>query len=213
MGRRAGLIIGVVLLVVGAGGVAGWRWWHQRPPFGPEALSASATLQIVDQATADAALAPVNAQVATDDGDQILLGRVTWTPPARPYRDSSFRIVLLDKRRHLLPGFIAATAPNPEDVGTGLDGSLDVAQQRYPWLEGAGAREIDGTYWSAGSVVFVSSADASPVTFQTVLHRSREGTPATQAVATAPLAAEDMLVALICVGPDGQVYWAQRLLN
>jgi hypothetical protein len=200
------------MLLVAAGGVAGRRWWHDRPPYAPDALSATATLRIVDQATADAAMRPVSAETA-GDGDQIFLGRVTWTRPPHAEKGGSFRIVLLDKRSHLMPGFIAATSPRPDDVGTGSDGSLDIAQQRYRWLRGAGTREINGSFWSSGSAIVVSSVDASPVTFQTVLHPERPGTPPEQMVASAPAAVEDLLVALISVGPDGQVYWAHRLLN
>ena len=211
MRRRTALILGVVILLAGIGGVVAVRWWQGRPPYAPEALHAQATLQLVDQATADAALAPVTAEQA-GAGDQIFLGRVTWTVPPDPQRDESLRIVLLDKRSHLLPGFLAVTAARPDDVGTGTDGALDSAQQRYPWLRGAGTREAGGSSWSAGSAIF-SSVGASPVTFQTVLRPERPGTPPEQRVATGPATVGDLLVALISVGPDGQVHWAQRLLN
>ncbi len=120
---------------------------------------------------------------------------------------------MLDKRSHLMPGFIAATSARPDDIASGMDGSLDIAQKRYPWLRGVGTREINGSSWSTGCAITVSSVDASPVTFQTVLHTARPHTPPEQMVATAPAAAQDLLVALISVGASGQVYWAQRLLN
>jgi hypothetical protein len=194
MRRRAGLILGVVLLLAGTAGIAGWRWWDGRAPYGPEALNAAATLRLVDQATADAALAPVNAEVATDPGDQILLGNVTWTTPPGSPPDTSLRIVVVDKRSHLLPGFLAVTSPHPQNLATGMDGSLDRARERYPWLAGTATNESSGSIVTAGM-------DTSPVTFQTVLH------------ASAPATTQDMLVALICVAPDGRVHWAQRLLN
>ncbi|MEV0901094.1 hypothetical protein [Actinoplanes sp. NPDC049802] len=209
MRGRAGLILGIALLLAAVGGVAGLRRWQNRPPYGPEALGARATLELVDQATANAALAPVDAEFANDEGDQILLGRVTWTRPPEARDGTSLRIVLLDKRRHLMPGFIAVASADPDHVNTGSDGALITAEERYPWLRGAGMGSTGG----AGTAVTVSSMDASPVTFQTVLHAVETGTPAEQMVATAPVAVPDLLVALICVGPDGQVYWAQRLLN
>ncbi|MEN3614770.1 hypothetical protein AAH979_35200 [Plantactinospora sp. ZYX-F-223] len=137
MRQRAGLIIGVVLLLVGIGGLAGWRWWRNVPPYGPEVLAATATLSLVDQATADAAFSPHTVEQA-GDGDQILLGRVAWKRPPDPQVDGSFRIVVLDKRTRRVPGFINVTSARPDDVGAGWDGALDRAEERYPWLRGIG---------------------------------------------------------------------------
>ena len=80
MRRRAALIRGLVVLLVGVAGVAGWRWWDDRPPYGPEALAARATLRLVDPATADAAFAPADG-VRAGTGDQLVLGQVSWNPP------------------------------------------------------------------------------------------------------------------------------------
>ncbi|MEU4164853.1 hypothetical protein [Actinoplanes sp. NPDC026670] len=204
MRHRVGLVVGVVVLLAGVAVIAGWRWWAGRAPYGPEALRASARLQLVDQATADAALAPENTQATTGDSDQILLGSVTWTVPPAP-EDTTLRIVLADKRRQLLPGFLAVKSSDQPNVFTGMDGSLDRARQRYDWLPGEAS-------WSGGSII-TSSVQASPVTFQTVLHAERPETAGGPQVATAPVTTEDMLVALICVGGDGRVHWAQRLLN
>jgi hypothetical protein len=213
MKRRKGLVLGVAILLTGTAGLFGWRWWHHLPQYGPDALSAQATLQIVDQATADEALKPSNA-IAARGGDQIFLGRVTWIRPPNPQEGSSFRIVLLDKRSHLMPGIIAVTSARADQVNAGSDGSLDIAQKRYPWLRGVGMRKINGSLWSSCCAVSVWTADASPVTFQTVLHAAPlPGTPPEQTAPTAPAAVEDLLIALISVGPDGQVYWAQRLLH
>jgi hypothetical protein len=212
MRHRAGLIIGVVMLLVAAGGIVGRRWWHNRAPYGPETLGATATLRLVDQATADAAMSPVNAEHASA-GDQIFLGRVAWVRPPDTTADGSFRVVILDKRTRRMPGFISVTSARPADVGAGSDEALDVAEQRYSWLRGIGPREINGSFRTAGDAITVSSVDASPVTFVIVLHPTRPGTLPEHAVATAPVAVSDLLVALINVGPHGHVYWVQRLLN
>ncbi|WP_164842396.1 hypothetical protein [Actinoplanes solisilvae] len=37
------------------------------------------------------------------------LGRVTWSRPPDPQEGNTFRIVPLDTRSHLKPGFIAVT--------------------------------------------------------------------------------------------------------
>ncbi|WP_212992225.1 hypothetical protein [Actinoplanes auranticolor] len=69
------------------------------------------------------------------------------------------------------------TLPRPDDVGAGSDGALDVAEERYSWLQGIGARQINGSFWTLGDAITVSSVDASPVTFVTALHPARPGTP------------------------------------
>lgn len=191
MRSRAGLILGVVLVLATIGGVAGWRWWQGRAPYGPSVLAARGTLEFTDQETANAALVPVNAMHAEGADDRIVLGRVSWTRPPQPQKDGSLRIVLMDRRTGDLPNFISVTAAQPDRVFTGMDSALEIARSRYPWLG-------DGDIWS-GSVVTVSSLDVSPVTFQTVWR--------------SPIELENLLVAVICVGPDGQVYWAQRLVN
>ncbi|REF95853.1 hypothetical protein DFJ67_1816 [Asanoa ferruginea] len=76
------MIIGVVMLLVAVAGVTGWRWWHNRPPYPPEVLMATASLSLVDQATADAAFNPQAMQQA-GAGDQIFLGRVAWAAPPK----------------------------------------------------------------------------------------------------------------------------------
>jgi hypothetical protein len=213
MKRRASVILGVLLLLLGLGGSVGWRWWNNRAPYGPEVFRAEATLNLADQATADAVLERGNAYVA-EEGDQIFLGRVSWDRPAQPQPGNSFRIVVLDKRSHAMPGMITVSSGRPDDVITGTDESLNRAQKRFAWLAGVGGRRVNGHYTNAGSAIIVSSVYAAPITFQAVLRAPKPGTPpGEQPTATAPAAADDLLVALISVGPDRQVYWAQRLLN
>jgi hypothetical protein len=210
--RRTSLILSVAMLLIGAGSVFGVRWWHNRAPYAPEALGATATLRVVDQSTADAALQPATVEPA-EKSDQTLLGQVSWRRPPHQPDGGSFRIVVLDKRTRLMPGHIAVTSSRPYDLSIGSDGSLDIAEKRYSWLQGAGMREVNGSYWSVGNAITVSSIDASPITFAIVLHPARPETPPEQMVASAPATVTDLMVALINVGPDGQVYWAQRLLN
>lgn len=204
----AAAAVAVVVVVAGA---AGW-WWHQRSPYGPEVLKASATLRLVDQATADAAFGGQQLELS-DEGDQVFLGQVSWTPAAQPKPGAMLIIVALDKRTRLLPGFISVTSDQPDQVGAGYDGVLQSVEQRYPWLYGVGAREIDGGFYTSGSVVTVASVDATPVTFSFVLHPTRPETPPEFAVASAPATVEDLMVALVSVGPARQVYWAERVLN
>ena len=198
----------VLVVVVGA---TVW-WWHQRSPYGPEVLNATATLRLVNQTTADAAFGGQQLELP-DEGDQVFLGQVSWTPPPQTKPGAMLMIVVLDQRTHLMPGFISVTSDQPDRVGTGYDGVLHTVQQRYPWLYGVGGKEIDGGFYTSGNAITVSSVDATPATFSIVLHPTRPETPPEFAVASAPAAVDDLMVALISVGPTRQVYWADRLLN
>ncbi|WBC15874.1 hypothetical protein O7600_03260 [Micromonospora sp. WMMA1998] len=66
-----------VVLVVAMRAVGGWRWWHQRPPYGPEALHLRSSLQFVSYDEARAALGPAYQAPVASDGDQLVLGRVS----------------------------------------------------------------------------------------------------------------------------------------
>ncbi|AEV84141.1 hypothetical protein ACWT_3118 [Actinoplanes sp. SE50] len=194
--KRAAILVTALIVAVAA--VVGWRWWHHRPPFGPKAMNARATLHPADAAAVTAAFGPGRAIVA-GDGDRTFLGEVTWTRPAHPRAGNSFWIVVLDKRAHVKPDMVAATSARPGDLFLGEDPVLDRAQARYPWLRGAGTVATGGGYVSRGNAVHVASVDAAPVTVEVVLPASRNPT--------------DVLIALVSAGPDGQLYWAQRLLN
>ncbi|AXO34409.1 hypothetical protein ACGFLT_27555 [Micromonospora chalcea] len=82
---------------------------------------------------------------------------------------------------------------------------------RYPWLRGAGDIRVSEDEWlSVGSRLGIHDAGASPLTFVALfshLERHERAYP----IATAPVTLPDLLLALVHMGPDGQVYWAQRL--
>jgi len=206
---QVGIVVLVLVLAVAVN--VGWRWWHNRPPYGPEVLAASATLQFASYQEASAALRPVNAPWP-DAGDQLMLGRVSWRPPPHPQKRGVFWIVVLDKRSHLKANVLAVRSWREDAVGLGSDGGLKRAVDRYPWLQGAAGHEVNGSWWVDGNCVMVSASDAAPVVFAVLFPaaarvvRRRE-----QAMPTAPVALADLLIALVNIGPDGQVYWAQRL--
>ncbi|MFY1654553.1 hypothetical protein ACN27J_27185 [Solwaraspora sp. WMMB762] len=211
MTRRRMLALGTIAVVIVVT-LTGWRWWHHRSPYGPEVLKATATLRLVDQATADAAF-DGQQLVVPSDGAQVFLGQVRWTPPPQAKPGAMLIIAVLDKRTRTLPGIISTRSNRPDQVGSGSDGVLDAVEQHYPWLQGVGAREVNGGFHSSGNVVVVTSVDATPVTYSFVLHPAHPDTPQEYAVASAPAAVDDLMVALISVGPDRQIYWAERLLN
>ncbi|MEV4628272.1 hypothetical protein AB0J90_18555 [Micromonospora sp. NPDC049523] len=202
----------MLLLVLSLSTYAGWRWWHNRAPYGPEVLAATATLEFVSNEAASAALGQVNAPLA-DVGDQLALGRVTWQPPDEPQQGAMLWIAVLDKRTQLKPSALGIASARQDMVGIGSHGYLKKAADRYPWLQGISGRQVNGTWWDAGSSMYVAAADATPLTFVALFPAAKPLDQPEVAIATAPVAISDLLVALISMGPDGQLYWAQRLLG
>ncbi|MEO3822012.1 hypothetical protein [Plantactinospora sp. B24E8] len=209
--RRIQAGLTVLVLVLGTSGFAGWRWWHNRAPYGPEVLALTATLELVDNEGAAAALGAEPAPHA-DVGDQLVLGRVSWRPPAELRRGATFWIVVLDKRTQLKPTVFGLASPRQDAVSMGSHGYLQKAADRYPWLRGIAGQEVDGVWTTSGTSIHVTTPDATPVTFVGIFPDARRQ-PAEPLIATAPVAVSDLLVAFVYMGPDGQLYWAHRLLG
>ena len=206
--RRAACTAAVLVLAVAA--VGGWRWWHQHPPYGPEALHLRSSLEFVSYDQAQAALGSAYQAPVAYDGDQLVLGRVWWQKPPAPLAGGYFALFLIDKRSDLKPAVFAVSAPQ-NSVGIGGAGVENRVADRYPWLRGAGDIRVSEHEWlSVGSRLGIRDAGASPLTFVARfphLERHERAYP----IATAPVTLPDLLLALVHMGPDGQVYWAQRL--
>lgn len=199
----------VVVLALAAN--AGWRWWHNRPPFGPEALSLQSSLELVGYTQSQTALGrPVGYAPSLEPKVQMVLGRVSWRPPPEPL-DGFLMVVLIDKRSNRLPS-ISLRHDWPRDAypaGVGGGGPQNKIAERYPWLRGMGDKKIGETEWlSEGSVVWANDQEASPLTF--VAHFPPVRDPRLPAV-TGPIAMSDLLLAVVYIGSDNQIYWAHRL--
>ncbi|MEU9513197.1 hypothetical protein [Micromonospora sp. NPDC048169] len=206
--RRAASTVAVLVLAVAAAG--GWRWWRQHPPYGPEALHLRSSLEFVTHDEAQVALGSAYQAPVTYDGDQLVLGRVSWQEPPAPLDGGYFALFLVDKRTDLKPSVFAVAAPQ-ESVGMGSAGVENRIPDRYPWLRGAGDIRVGENEWlSAGSRLSIIDTLASPLTF-VVLFPHLERHERAHPIATAPVTLPDLLLALVYMGPDGQVYWAQRL--
>lgn len=206
--RRTGLVLAVILAVVA---FVGWRWWHNQPPYGPEALAIKSSLQFVSHEEAQAALGEkVNAPVS-NGRDQLVLGRVSWQTPPKPLDGGYFAVFLIDKRINRKVGSFSASSPRQEAISAGGTGVENKIPERYPWLQGAGDVKEGDTWWSYGSRLAVSDGEASPLTFVAPFPYLEGPQRAAARAATAPVAVSDLLLALVYLGSDGQVYWAQRL--
>ncbi|MEV4761147.1 hypothetical protein AB0J89_00775 [Micromonospora chokoriensis] len=207
---RSSLAVIVTATVVVAG-MAAWRWTHNHPPYGPEALAITSSLSLVSYPEAQAALGgKTHPPLVSDERDQLVLGRVTWQPPPEPLDGGYFAVFVIDKRSNRKPGDFAVSAPQ-KAVSLGSAGVENRIVERYAWLRGAGDVKVGDNEWrSNGNRLGVYDETASPLTFVAlfpyVADAARKPT-----VATAPVGMSDLLLALVYLGPDGQVYWAQRL--
>ncbi|MGN9774663.1 hypothetical protein ACTMS0_02595 [Micromonospora sp. H33] len=206
--RKTGPVVAVILAVVA---VVGWRWWHNHPPYGPETLAIKSSLTFVSHEEAQAALGENVPAPVSNGRDQLVLGQVSWQTPPKPLDGGYFAIFLIDKRTNRKAGSFSASSPRPDAISAGSAGVENKIPERYPWLKGAGDIKVGDTWWTHGSRLAVFDGDASPLTFVAPF-RYLEGAQREAARgATAPVAISDLLLALVYMGSDGQVYWAQRL--
>ena len=152
--------------------------------------------------------------MAGEIGDQLVLGRVSWRTPPQPQKGGSFLVTVLDKRTHLKAGILTVTSPRPHDVGLGSQGDLQRAADRYPVASGdrrpRGGRHVAG----AGRIgVRVYGGRDTPHVRRHLPAAHADPPRPWQGVPTAAVALSDLLVVLVNVGPDGQIYWAERLLG
>lgn len=106
------------------------RWWHNRPPYGPQALAATASLEFVTEQAAQAALGDGVHAPPNGPGDQLILGRVSWRLPPTPQPGGAFWIVVLDKRTDLKPGTFAVGSPLHQQVSIASGGTLQRVADR-----------------------------------------------------------------------------------
>ncbi|MGC5052404.1 hypothetical protein ACLQ2S_13215 [Micromonospora sp. DT48] len=200
-------VLALILIVVS---VAAWRWWHNHPPYGPETLAIKSSLTFVGNEQAQAALGELGSAPLASGRDQLLLGRVSWQTLPKPLDGGYFALFLIDKRTNHKPEVFGVAAPQ-EAVGIGSAGIENRIAERYSWLRGAGDATFgDDEYRSNGNRLHVADGKASPLTFVALFPYVDEPDPELP-MATAPVAMSDLLLALVYLGPDGQVYWAQRL--
>ncbi|MBV1852863.1 hypothetical protein [Catellatospora tritici] len=201
----------VALLAVG---FVVYRWQHERPPYGPEVLELTATVQMLPSEKglgADYHGMKYNA----DEESTVVGGRISWRPVPGSHGDwhddGWFMIFVVDKRVDLKPPQIAGVSGSGHRVLSGGDGVENRVAEKYPWLRGAGDIKIDDHTWQGGGSALSTSPATGEVTFVAEFPRIRDGDPERRFLASAPIALSDVMVALVYIGPARQVYWATRL--
>lgn len=201
---------GILAVILAVASVVVWRWWHHRPPYGPEALAVTSSLTFVGYGEAQVALGETAHAPVAGGRDQLVLGRVSWHAPPEPLDGGYFAIFLIDKRVDSKPEVFSVAAPQ-KAVAVGSAGTEHRIAERYPWLRGAGDATFGDDEWrSNGSRLSVADEKVSPLTFVALFPYVEKPDPEVP-MATAPVAMSDLLLALVYLGSDGQVYWAQRL--
>jgi hypothetical protein len=196
-GTRTLLIAVPLVLVIVAGAAFGYRAWHDHAPYQPAALGAHATIEVVAPAQLEGEMAKLGGQGLTpwygQPGDQLFVGQVSYRVPAAAKGAGQYDILVIDKANQQVAPVISGVAATPGATRSGWQSTLDKAASTYDWLAAAaGARP--------GAMIFMPADTAGPVTFQGGF-----------ASTVGDVTAADLLVALVFVGPDGQIYWAQRL--
>jgi hypothetical protein len=187
----------VAVLLVGSAAVGGFGWWHSRAPYPPAAVAATATIRFTDydRFTADAAALGVTGLNPLVGGErsQVFIGRIDYRMPAAARGAGSYYVVVIDKRTNTV-------APELADAhGGGWDGFLGEVAKKYPWLSAMAPIPAGGGWTFAGSTVSVATDTPAPITFAGIFP-ARTG-----------MQPSDLLVALIFIGPDQQIYWATPL--
>ncbi len=183
----------VVLLLVATATVVGWAQWRDRTPYPASALNATATIRLTDEKAFDhdvRALGGSTSVAYEKAAGQTFVGRVDYRVPADAEGD--FYAVVIDKRQHRVAQHIFG------GEASSWSSTLAALPERFPWLSAMATRQVDGGYRDAGMAVSARASSPGPLTF-------------VGSFPGAGLSAEDLMVALIFIGSDGQTYWAERL--
>ncbi|WP_144118421.1 hypothetical protein [Catellatospora sichuanensis] len=143
----------------------------------------------------------------------MLRGEVTWKVlPGLSSdwdEDGWFEIVILDKRSELKPSYVVGTSASGLDVSPGGAGVLVRVAEKYSWLRGAGGTKVGENTWRSNGYTLATAPAAGSVKF--LAHFPQIKAEERRSVASAPIAQSDIVIALVFIGSDRQVYWAARL--
>jgi hypothetical protein len=188
----------LVVLAIATASWAGYSWWHDHPPYGSDAIGATVTIRFTDdthfaadtQALGVHGLGPMHG----DGTNRTFIGRLDYTIPHAAHGAGSYFIVVIDKRTNRLAPWLG------DDGGSGEDGFLEAdVPARYAWLSALAPVPVAGGWTMSGADMSIDTDIASPLSFEGEFPDAAGLTPA------------DLLVALIFVGPDQQIYWATRV--
>ena len=183
-----------VVLVAGSLTWAGYGLWRDDPPYGPQAIGATATVRLTTfrQFDDDARALGITGLNALLDGpgDQVFVGRVDFTVPAGAQGAGSYYLVVIDRRTNTIAPMLF------DREGGGMGGFLYEVPKQFPWLSAMAPVTVGGGWTSPGMAVGSRSDTNGPMVFAGMFHDRKLSSPS------------DLLIALIFSGPDQQIYWA-----
>ncbi|WP_155374386.1 hypothetical protein [Catellatospora vulcania] len=193
-GRRPRLVAFLtVVLVTTSAAAVGFGAWQDRPPYVPEAVHPVATIRLTDMEHFDADAAALGVSGVTPLLNRTVLGRLDLAVP-QPAGRGRYYLVLIDKRYDR-----AAPQLFGKDGGTWGGAGMRNAWKRYPWLS-ALTPTSDGDGWAGYPGMAVSvSPDTTSAGFVGRFRKEDVPQPA------------DLLVALLFLGPQDQLYWAVQV--
>lgn len=216
MSRGRKIFAWLLVAVLAAAGYGGYRWWHERPPYGPEALEFAATAeQLPPGERSDSDYHGVKYHLG--EGWAAVGGRITWRPPAGSSadwdEDGWFMIFVVDKRVDLMPPQAWGVSPSGHRVVSGGDGVQNRIAEKYAWLRGAGNIKVGDDTWRDGGTTLSTTPAAGGFDFVAMFPPIPDGDPERRFLAAAPITLSDIMIAVAFVGPDRQVYWAERVFG
>jgi hypothetical protein len=179
--------VGLIALAVTAGvSLIALPNVHDHAPYPPDVLHARASVAIVDgdhvnAAAAALGLEEMDAPIASGT-DQDIVARIDFDVPSAARGAGWYYATLIDTSTNRVPEWLTG------GVSTGWHGALSVFASQYPQLsalaEGDPSASIVPAEWPG------------PIILSTVF--AQRG----------PVKADQLLIVIMFMGPDGQVYWA-----
>ncbi len=191
-----------VLAVVAVGAVL-WqlRAARDQAPFTPEAVRAVLNMRSMNP------LEPYPFDIPDLRGVrsrfQTFRADLTWTPPSGyddSWRRGHFSIFVATRRKDLPPPRVWSHAPSGTPTLEGV--SIDRVPDSLAWMHGPQYRQ---------AVITRTSPSAAEVTFVVAFRVRQPSDFERRVLAATPARLTDLMVTLAFIGPDGRLYWAQRL--
>ena len=178
-----------------------------RAPFQPASLNMQLSLSVVPVAQLQPAIqklglrpSQLQAMLPLVPGQQAVVGQLHFVLPAKIPAGSQLVLFAVDERTHRAVQWFWGWSPGSQQPTSGWDGSFSGFAGKYPWLAALAALGPDQP--DSRAEVSIPLEAKSPLTFYAALDRD-----------ALPLVDlnKDFLFAVGFVGPQRQIYWAQRL--